>query len=69
MLSVSTHVEPKYYHQAIQHACWREVMQVEIKALEDNNTWTLVSLPPSKTYIGCKWVYKVKHKADGSIER
>jgi hypothetical protein len=69
LLSVSTHVEPQYYHQAVQHACWREAMQAKIKALEDNNTWTLVSLPPNKVAIGCKWVYKVKHKADGSVER
>jgi len=26
-------------------------------------------LPSGKTAIGCKWVYKVKHKADGTIER
>jgi hypothetical protein len=44
-------------------------MQAKIKVLEDNNTWTLVSLPPHKTPIGCKWVYKIKHNLDGSIER
>ena len=26
-------------------------------------------LPPSKVLIGCEWVYKVKLKADGSVER
>lgn len=44
-------------------------MEEEIKALESNGTWQLVSLPPSKKPIGCKWVYKVKHKVDGTIER
>jgi hypothetical protein len=44
-------------------------MQAEIKALEDNNTWTLEPLPPDKVLIGYKWVYKVKHNSDGSIER
>jgi hypothetical protein len=67
--SISTHVEPQFYHQAVKHSCWREAMQNEIKALEDNNTWTLTTLPPHKTPIGCKWVYKIKHKSDGSIER
>jgi len=66
--TISTSIEPQYYHQAVQHPCWREAMQAEIKALEDNNTWTLVSLPPHKTPIGCKWVYKIKHNSDGSIE-
>ena len=44
-------------------------MQAEITALQQNQTWKLVNLPPGKTSIGCKWVYKVKHRSDGSIER
>lgn len=44
-------------------------MSEEIKALEDNQTWNLTSLPPNKKAIGCKWVYKIKYKADGTIER
>uniref|UniRef100_A0A2N9GRD9 Reverse transcriptase Ty1/copia-type domain-containing protein n=1 Tax=Fagus sylvatica TaxID=28930 RepID=A0A2N9GRD9_FAGSY len=37
--------------------------------LEANHTWVLTSLPPGKHPIGCKWVYKLKFKSDGSIER
>jgi hypothetical protein len=37
--------------------------------LEENNTWVVTDLPPNKHPIGCKWVYKVKHKSDGSVER
>jgi hypothetical protein len=44
-------------------------MKAEIDALEDNNTWKLVDLPLGKCAIGCKWFYKVKLKADGSLER
>lgn len=44
-------------------------MQNEISALVANNTWDLVPLPAGKKSIGCKWVYKVKLKADGSLER
>ena len=42
-------------------------MANEIAALEQNNTWT--ELPPGKRAIDSKWVYKVKYKPDGSIER
>lgn len=38
-------------------------------ALEENDTWTLVPLPSGKHVIGCKWVYKIKHNSNGSIER
>ena len=44
-------------------------MTAEIIALEANQTWSLTSLPPGKTPIGCKWVYKVKIRSDGTLER
>lgn len=41
----------------------------ELAALEDNNTWDLVTLPPGKKAIGSKWVFRVKHNPDGSINK
>ncbi|KAM2148308.1 hypothetical protein ACFX1Q_004939 [Malus domestica] len=61
--------EPTSFSQAVQDPKWRDAMQKEIVALHDNRTWTLVPLPPHKHPIGCKWIYKVKLKPDGSVER
>ena len=44
-------------------------MESEIQALHANNTWTEVALPLGKKAISSKWVYKIKLKADGTIER
>ena len=35
----------------------------------NNDIWEFVKLSAGKKIIGCKWVYKIKHKADGTVER
>jgi hypothetical protein len=44
-------------------------MQEEMKAFHKNQTWDLVKLPNEKNVMGCKWVFTIKHKADGSVKR
>ncbi|XP_070012383.1 uncharacterized mitochondrial protein AtMg00820-like [Nicotiana sylvestris] len=48
---------------------WKQAMIEEMKALSKNETWELVTSPPNKKLVGCKWAFTVKHKADVSIER
>jgi len=40
-----------------------------MEALQKNNTWKLIPQPEGKKIIGCKWVFSIKYKADGSIDR
>lgn len=44
-------------------------MRTEMEALEKNKTWELVELRKGKNVVGCKWMFTVKYKADGSLER
>lgn len=44
-------------------------MDQEIKTFEENKTWELIMLPKSKKAVGCKWVYKLKYKSSGEIEK
>ena len=44
-------------------------MKVELDAMEVNHTWSLTVLPKGMHSIGCKWIYKIRYKSDGSVER
>ena len=66
---VSEISEPSSYLEASQDTGWITAMNKELDVLVANDTWELVPLPKGKKPIGYKWVYKVKLKADGSIER
>ncbi|KAJ4817812.1 hypothetical protein LUZ62_030378 [Rhynchospora pubera] len=61
--------EPRTFTQANTRHEWRQAMSVEIDALAANNTWTLVPPPSDQAIIGCKWVYRIKRRSDGTIDR
>ncbi|XP_073368117.1 uncharacterized protein [Aegilops tauschii subsp. strangulata] len=61
--------EPRDHREAMASPAWRAAMQLEIDALRHNGTWTLVRPPPHVNVIDCKWVFKVKYKADGTVDR
>eukprot|EP00268_Persea_americana_P041079 TRINITY_DN4090_c0_g3_i2.p2 TRINITY_DN4090_c0_g3~~TRINITY_DN4090_c0_g3_i2.p2 ORF type:complete len:168 (-),score=23.21 TRINITY_DN4090_c0_g3_i2:3369-3872(-) len=61
--------EPQSYKEAIATPEWRSAIEEELAALQKTNTWELVPSPPDKNIIGCKWVFKLKTKSDGSIDR
>ncbi|KAJ1689062.1 hypothetical protein LUZ63_013217 [Rhynchospora breviuscula] len=67
--AVTKEREPNCFGEAVKSKNWRSAMQAEIEALERNDTWSVEELPPGKTSIGCKWVYKIKYNSDGTIER
>jgi len=69
VMSLFSEIEPSTYKEAIHNPCWIEAMNAEIDALNLNQTWDIVVSPSNVKPIGCKWVYKIKRKADGSIER
>ncbi|GKD58117.1 ribonuclease H-like domain-containing protein [Tanacetum coccineum] len=62
-------VEPKTYLEASQHKHWVDAMNAKMDALYRNNTWEIVDLPIGRKAIGSKWVWKIKYKSDGEIER
>ncbi|GJV10853.1 putative RNA-directed DNA polymerase [Tanacetum coccineum] len=61
--------EPRNYREACKDQHWIEAMNKEMKALYDNDTWEITELPLGRKSIGGKWVYKIKYKSSGDIER
>ncbi|CAI7779066.1 unnamed protein product [Closterium sp. NIES-54] len=66
--------EPATVQQALggeHREKWREAMDRELKALEERNTWKVVpaSVARNKTILTGKWVFRIKTKADGTIEK
>ena len=55
--------------QALPDPNWFSAMKQEYEALMSNHTLDLVPLPPNRKAIVCKWVFRVKENADGSISK
>ncbi|GJZ10667.1 ribonuclease H-like domain-containing protein [Tanacetum coccineum] len=62
-------VEPTSLSEAMSDPNWVKAMNNEIKALNRNNTWNIYDLPAGRKPIGSKWIWKIKYKASGDIER
>ena len=60
---------PNNLQDTLYNPKWKDEMVEEMKALQKNDTWELVELPKGKKTIGCKWLFTMKHKVDGSVER
>ncbi|KAJ0483933.1 putative RNA-directed DNA polymerase [Helianthus annuus] len=62
-------IEPKSFKEAVKDPNWVQAMNDEMEALNRNGTWVLTDLPQGRKPIGCKWIYKVKYKSNGQIDR
>ncbi|XP_052199622.1 retrovirus-related Pol polyprotein from transposon RE1 isoform X2 [Diospyros lotus] len=60
---------PSNIHEALGDTNWKNAVMEEMKALDSNNTWELVDRLKNKKIVGYKWVFTVKYKSDGSIDR
>ena len=65
----SSATEPTSHITAMEHPLWRQAIIDEFHALLKNKTWHLVPPRAGLNVIDCKWVFKLKQKPDGSIDR
>jgi hypothetical protein len=65
----SSESEPRSINEALANEHWKSAMDSEFHALLKNKTWHRVPPRQGSNIIDYKWVYKVKKKADGSLDR
>ena len=51
-------LDPKSYYHARKDPRWQVSMDEEMNSLQNNTTWELVSLPPGRKLVQCKWVFQ-----------
>ncbi|KAL4560122.1 hypothetical protein LXL04_032271 [Taraxacum kok-saghyz] len=61
--------DPRGFKTASRYPHWLGAMQDELDALKRNNTFVLVPRPVDHNVVGCKWIFRTKYLADGSIDR
>ena len=68
MSNISNVIQPTSFNEANEYKEWRKEMEEEYDSIMKNKTWELTEFPKDNKSIGCKWIYKPKFKADGSID-
>ncbi|UYV67916.1 hypothetical protein LAZ67_5002493 [Cordylochernes scorpioides] len=69
---IAESLEPVTYEEAMSSKDkinWEITMNEEKQALIKNKTWELMDLPDNAKAIGCKWIFRIKRKGNGEIDR
>ena len=59
----------KNTEEAMRNNHWKGAMDEEMRALLQKHTWDIVDLPKGKIPVSSRWVYTLKCKSDGSLDR
>ena len=60
---------PQSADEAMKHKHWRHAMITEMRALMRNNTWVKGKFPEEVKTVGCRRVFTIKRRSDGTVER
>jgi transposase InsO family protein len=61
--------EPTCFEEVVQKKEWMNAMTEEYQSIIKNDVWEVVPKPKNKDVVSSKWIYKIKHAADESIEK
>jgi hypothetical protein len=61
--------KPSTFDEAAKHKVWKDAMVEEYESILKNDVWEVVPRPQGKLVVTSKWIYKIKHATDGSVEK
>ena len=57
------------YEEASRHQVWKDAMTEEFQSIMKNDVWEVIPRPVGKSVVTSKWLFKIKHGTDGSVEK
>jgi hypothetical protein len=61
--------EPTCFEEAAQKKEWMDAMTEEYQSIMKNDVWEVVPKPENKDVVSSKWIFKIKHATDESMEK
>jgi hypothetical protein len=61
--------KPSSFEEADKLQVWKDDMLDEYRSILKNSVWDIMPRPKDKSMVSSKWIYKIKHAADGSVEK
>jgi hypothetical protein len=61
--------EPSTFDEVVKRKVWKASMIEEYESILKNDVWEVVPRPQGKLVVTSKWIYKIKHAVDGSVEK
>eukprot|EP00253_Pinus_taeda_P011168 PITA_11168 len=61
--------EASTFEEASKHPEWKSAMNEEYQSIMKNGVWEIVPRLENKSVVTSKWIYKIKHAVDGSIDK
>jgi hypothetical protein len=69
LMSSIIDIEPSNFEEAIVEQVWQDAMTEEYNSIMKNDVWEIVPRLDWKFVIDSRWLFKIKHAVDGSIEK
>jgi hypothetical protein len=69
LMTSLVNAEPSTFAEVVKKKECKEAMMEEYQSIMKNDVWEIVPRLEGKSVVTSKWVYKIKHAVDGSINK